>query len=420
MRRLNAAQMTSPNRRGEDGSTLVMFMGVAATLAILAAGLVMVVMNTQASTHREATRTKAFDVAEAALDVEMQDLAKAWPTAASPNQTKFSDASYRQAFRSTFDPAEFPDPAIAGASFVTVRRYDDQSSNAYDGDQTGNPNGRLIVDAQAVVGKGTARIRAVVEAVYYPLPVDKNKAGAADGGFASGGPTGAIMILGWPPNGAPLPLGFGCGTGPHGDPDLTVAEITFDSTKREEILSDAAVEGLVRLAKDTNRYFGTDQPHVSLHDGQPHVYANASSAWAAAGQDFNWQGLIVIDAPGPGTRLDLGNAQYNTEQQPGLLLVLDRKSSAGDNPQPAELEFTGNTTYVGLIYGQGTVHMNTGTTEIIGMLLTGGQIDARGTANLRYHYGVLSNLSRQWLTNTRLTPGGWRELKPDPTRAPAP
>lgn len=402
-----------------------MFLGVAATLAILAAGLLMVVLNTQANTHRETTRTKAFDVAEAALEVQMMELAKAWPTGPSANPTRFSDPSYRAAFRSTFDENEFPDPAIVGASFVSVQLADDQSSNPYD-DGPNGPNGRLIVDAQAVVGKGTARIRAVVEAVYYPVPIDKTKAGAGDQGVTGNGAPGAIMIVGWPPEGVPLPLGFGYGDGAAPDPSLAQAQIEFDTTKRRDILSDATVEDLVQLAKDNNRYFGTDadQPHISLQGGQSYTYADAASAWQAAGQDYGWEGLIVIDAPGPGTSVKLGNegganTEYNTEQQPGLLMVLDRVSAAGDVSQPAELWLAGNTTYVGLVYAQNTVRMtSSGTTEIIGMLLTDGQIDLNGTANLRYHYGVLSRLGTQWLTNTRLAPGGWRELKPEPARAP--
>jgi len=146
----------SLSRRREAGSALVLFLDVSAALVILSAGLLMVVLNTQANTHREATRTKAFDVAEAALQVQMMELAKAWPTGPSANPTIFYDPSYRAAFRSTFDPGEFPDPAISGASFVSVQLVDDQSSNPYDYGPDG-PNGRLIVDAQAVVlSMGTA------------------------------------------------------------------------------------------------------------------------------------------------------------------------------------------------------------------------------------------------------------------------
>lgn len=397
----------------ETGAALILFLGVAATVTILAAGLLTVVLNTQHNTRREATRTKAFDVAEAALDVAMMELAKDWPTDAPP--PAFATESYRSAFRSTFETTEFPDPATAGASFVSVCFFDDQTStNPYDSGPNG-PNGRLLVDAQAVVGIGAARIRAEVQAVYIDVSLAPKLMLWTGGGIDYSGNEASLQVLGWPTDGS-YPSYATLGT----LPDPTIAQIgigpLIPAPTREEVLSTTTIEALVQLAKDTNRYFGVDdgQPHISLQDGTSHVYTDATAAWQAAESDYGMEGLIVIDAPGAGTTLRLGQGEYNSELAPGILFVMDRHTD-----QPATFVMGGNTTFWGLIYSQGAVEMDsTGTCEIIGMLIAEGSLTIRGTANIRYHDRVLSGLSSQWATSTRLVPGGWRELSPEPTRLP--
>ena len=407
-----------PDETSENGSSLVVFLGVAATLMVMGAGLLMLVLNTQHSSRREATRTKAFNVAEAALDVAMMELAKTWPTD-STTPFVFSDATYASGFRSTFESGEFPNPTSNDASFVSVQIVDDEPPyNNYDYGPDG-PNGRLIVDAQAVVGKASARVRATVQANYYPVPIAPDTAGHGEGGIDRvGGSTTSVntplvQVLQWPvePN---VPLYYSSnGTAPSSD--LGAIGMQPRIATREEILPTSAIEDIVQLAKDKNRYFGqdADQPHIAP-DGSEHTYSTASLAWDAANSECSQRGLIVIDAPGAGVTLHLGPGELNSEAQPGILMIMDRRSA-----QRASLSLAGNTTFWGLIYNQGSVELTgTGTCQIIGAVITDGVLTLGGTANIWYHAGVMSRLSSQIVTRARFVPGGWRELQPDPNRAP--
>jgi hypothetical protein len=404
------------DRRGQRGSALILFLGVGAALAVMSVALLMLVLNTQANTSREGMRTKAFDVAESALDVAMMELARQWPTSSEP--TAFKTAEYRNNFRATFDASEFPDPATPGASFVSVSYFDDEiSSNPYDYGPNG-PNGRLIVDAQAVVGDNAARIRLEVEAVYYPVNLGHRLAVWAGVGI-EGNSDLAIGIYGYPPSGDAVAWacrGLDPDNPPDVDEDLALLVMPLltgnEAPTREEVLSTPTIEGLVQLAKDQGRYFGVDD----YGQGAENVFNDAASAWAAAGTRYNHEGLIVIDAPGPSTSLDLGHAgtvAFNTRDKPGILMIMNRR----DPTQAADLRLLGNTDYWGLVYTQGDV-LFTGTQHIYGMLVAEGMITSGGTGNVLYDDSVLNRLSTTFLTNTRRGSSGWRELRPEPTRAP--
>ena len=269
----------------------------------MAAALLMLVLNTQRSSGREAGRTRAFHVAEAALDVGMMELSKAWPADAGA-PFAFSDESYRSAFRETFDESEFPDPRAGGASFVSVQVIDDENpANHYDYGPNG-PNGRLIVDAQAVVGTSSARIRALVQANYYPVPIAPDTGGHGEKGLGrkteGGAPSPNIAVFQiYRRSADPNQMVYFSSNAALPDPSLGALGMSRDET-RENILPTTAIEDIVQLAKDKNRYFGqdADQPHVSP-DGSEHTYSAASSAWAAAQQEYGLTGLIVVDRHRP-------------------------------------------------------------------------------------------------------------------------
>ena len=66
----------------QSGSTLLLIVGVVATLAVLSATLVMVTLNTQGATAANRTQVQAFDVAEAGLDSAVAGVGSSWPGAA--------------------------------------------------------------------------------------------------------------------------------------------------------------------------------------------------------------------------------------------------------------------------------------------------------------------------------------------------
>ena len=138
-------KQSSSRSKGSRGSALLLFIGVAAALSILIAGLLMLIINTQHATAKERQRSKAFNVAEAALDVAMEELGHKMPTSAT--SLTWFDA---QSFAARFSPDEFPGADSASPlDFVQVRLADNSDATKsfdYNGD------GFVFVDAQARVG----------------------------------------------------------------------------------------------------------------------------------------------------------------------------------------------------------------------------------------------------------------------------
>jgi hypothetical protein len=148
----------------QQGSSLLLIIGVVAALAILFASLVVLTSNVLSNTSRERTRTKAFNVAEAGLDAGLYTLGHNWPGKA----TTFTPTVDPAAFRAQFSTAEFPGP-LSGP-FIDVRFYDNYDTNGdgkidlNDAPRDVGPGAKgdklVFVDAQARVGKQVVRIRA--------------------------------------------------------------------------------------------------------------------------------------------------------------------------------------------------------------------------------------------------------------------
>ncbi len=180
------------------------------------------------------------------------------------------------------------------------------------------------------------------------------------------------------------------------------------------------MDGLVEIAKNTGRYF----------DG---INAESEMKTTLANTDPGpFEGLCVLDfreaGAGPYT-VTLDQADYNCTvsnngQQtlveygdPGALLIL------GGN-----LILKGGLHYYGLVYVQGQVGVDesggsmAGKPVIHGMLVcmkdpdvaTGGDVDMKGRAQVRYNANAARDLDRQFLTGIKLVENGWRELQPTP------
>lgn len=127
---------------------MILLLGVIAALAILAATLVMVTVNVQGRTAADRTKTKAFDVAEAALDKSMYSMGINWP--ASPGSFTWDANGFKDGGFPT-DPAKWnfsPDEYPNLTSTVTLSAGPDAD--------------HYWIVAQANVGKQKARIRAQV------------------------------------------------------------------------------------------------------------------------------------------------------------------------------------------------------------------------------------------------------------------
>lgn len=142
--------------RQQDGSGLIMMLGVIATLVILAATLIVVTSSMQHNTKRDRDRAKAFNVAEAGLDSALYSLAGVWP-----DTSTVLPAVDPTAFRGEFDSGEYPNPKTG--QFIAVSFYDDLDPVNTSVTWDSNGNGIMWIESQAGVGAKQARIRTQVE-----------------------------------------------------------------------------------------------------------------------------------------------------------------------------------------------------------------------------------------------------------------
>ncbi len=176
----------------QEGMALIMLIGVLAVVATLALTLVMVTANMQGSTKDVTTRSKAFNVAEAGLDLGMYSLSSAWPTnppAAGSQVTLATDP------RTLFTEEQFP--TSPGNSFVTVTM------------SPGSDADHLLLQSQANVGGKSVRLETQIVRANVGYAMLKPGAALYSGsGFSTNGnlsvtspqinglPTGGVYING--------------------------------------------------------------------------------------------------------------------------------------------------------------------------------------------------------------------------------
>jgi type II secretory pathway pseudopilin PulG len=380
--------------RDQGGSSLIILIGVIAALSILAVSVVRLTGNVQHNTQRERMKVKAFSLAEAALDVGRQQLSRAWPTAAQP--ASFDAAAFTTSYFSGLGVKdEYPGPGAVGQPSVRVRFEDDGNpAVAYDA----NDNGRLIIDSQAATGNGTARIRAEVQAVFFDVGLIEGvplyAGNYVENNSVGGGANPKVTVEVFPPNSTSATIySYNIGIkldmigawytqlrqGPENVPD------------RNAILPDTTILGLKTIAQATGGYF--DEAALAARGGSL--------------SDEELSGLCVVEASSAYT-IQLGQltakSTYNSELQPGILLVL---GGAG-------IKLNGGTEYFGVIYTHGDLSCDVGTPIIHGMLVTDGIMSVKGTPDIRYNWNCVRRLSREWLSGARLMPNYWREVRPEP------
>jgi type II secretory pathway pseudopilin PulG len=178
----------------EDGSTLIMMLGVIAVLAILAATLVVVTSNMQANTKVDRDRAKAFNVAEAGLDAALYSLAGVWP-----DSSGIVPAVDPTQFRAEFNTTEYPNPT--SGQFIAVSFYDDVDPVNKQITYDSNDNGIMWIESQAGVGAKKARIRTQVERQSIGVSTLAPGVAVYSGGDAT--MTGSSAVLGPMVNGQP-------------------------------------------------------------------------------------------------------------------------------------------------------------------------------------------------------------------------
>ena len=388
--------------RSQRGAGLILIIGVIAALGILAMSLVALTANVQHNTATDRSRAKAFNVAEAAVDVSMYGLNAKWPktSGAGPD---FAATAWQTSFRGQFATTEFPNPN--SGQFVVVEYYDNQptidKTIKWDKGQPGNatlPDSKMYVEAQAGVGPKKTRIRVLVERIPYTTNLPRGVALCAGGNlYSNGGGNNPKIYVEVPPPDDVVPGGV---TSVHVRGTIEAQSVTqtppiakFEGTtgptaakKPSEVFSPTLVEGLTQLAKDHGRYFTS---------GAAAEASPVDPDWSPAG---GISGLCVIDsAAGYSIRGD-----YNSEAQPGILLIL----GGGD------LDYGGGGDYYGVIYVTGQVQKGHGKYAVHGMVVVDSHQDMRGTTDIFYNDNCIANLANRFSLTVKQVPNTWREIRP--------
>lgn len=395
--RVNAPDRRAPRQSGREGGTaLIMFIGIMAALSILSVALVTLLANAQHSTSREKSRTTAFDVAEAAIDVSMNLLTDEWPGALEKNWEDTDFLARAPQFAGQFGVTS----GLAADDTIQVLLLDDTDVDLTAAERwDANGNGYVWLDAQARVNGVSSRVRAMVQADFYEFGLAKGIVLYAGGDLNSTSADENKPVVGAQDVtvGGTQPVSIAI-WGDISDPSVAYPYVDQDplyKPTREELLSDETIEDLKLLAQRTGKYFTSVPP----------------------AQDFT--GLCVIEVPS-GTTVAMpqdsdptkaGNQPFNSIEHPGVLLVLGG----------GELKISGGMVYYGVIYSSGTLSFSSGNPIIYGMVVAENDVTVAGSPQVIYREDCMMRLDTQFQTNTKLVPNYWRELAPltpSPTAAP--
>lgn len=389
--------------RNQRGSTLILFIGVVATLATLAAALTILTVNVQGNSRRDRQQKQAFSVSEAALDAAFVKLGQSWPID-EYHQATWS-ALDKANFRAQFDESVFPDPRAGSFSQVVFYDNFDNNSNGVVGPGDEPPfdkdsDGFLYVEAQSGVGERAVRLQAEVQRVMRDKPLPGNVAVASEGLVYANNQKQPVQVEGWV----------------TGDPQasiwspLAVEQDVYDSYS---IAPPTPVMGLVVDSvvnpNDILDYIAVAKTNGSYYSGS-----------ARPASDTGWEGIVAIQTTG---RVDVpSNAVLNGDgvgdhPQPGMLIVVGPNYPS--SPPSGGLDFNGGAVFYGLVYTD-SWYRNTGTSEIHGMLAarsTGNtqqdpSVSLKGDRDVLYNDYVIQAINGLVPSKVRLVPNTWREITP--------
>lgn len=372
--------------RSERGATLILIIGVVATLAILAAAMVAMTVNVQHNTATARTQSKAFNVAEAGLDAAQAVLWTSWPTDSTIGDSLSVDPT---TFKAQFDGAEFPAPKTE--PFIDVKFYDDNGSTVNPGMNTDknydfNGNGLMWVVSRGATGSRAAKVQAEVQKVLFDAQVREGIALYTDGQLTTEG-TGNQPVVGLDPPATTASVISQGGWNSSGQADVQggISDPAKDpSTSLTDIFPDTTLAYLVDAATAAGKYFQTQPPA-------------SSTAWTTQPR------IIVIDHGGVDAKdfPTTDGSSLWSENDPGVLIVL-----SGDMNDTG-----GKTTIYGIVYLMSGILLR-GNAEIHGMFIAKGSADLRGTRAVNYNANVVANLNRPIVLSVQQVQNTWREVHP--------
>jgi hypothetical protein len=407
-------------RDSQTGASLILALGMVATLAVLASTLVAVIANAQHNAMHERTRAQSFNVTEAALDAAMSNVALNWPTS---TPVPFPTTSFQDQFKpQSGAPPEYPATPGSVVPDVTVAYFDNVDTNgdgvidANDSQIDANGDDKMYIVTQARVLGSSSRVRALVQRSSFEPQIPSTDALWCGGDvLVSGGGLGVMpkVTVG---NASPIAVG-GVSVDVLGNVvyydqgliDTSKIDVQFTGTVAspapaghnqpktlEETFPQSAREAIINYAKLVGRYFDVNNATKGM---TPLQTAQASSKSAYGGPGI--AGLTVIDQ-------SFGSCDIrdpvNDETSPGILVLLGGIS----------LDIGGNADFYGLLYVQdGTITFSHGTPTVHGAVYGTGNITFAGTCNLSFDYLALSAFASRTLDYTvTIVPNTWRELQP--------
>jgi Tfp pilus assembly protein PilX len=453
-------------RDPQSGATLIMVIGVVATLAILASVLVMVTVNVQGATGDDRTRTKAFDAAEAALDQSMYRIGMAWPSSA--GSFTWDSSAFRTSYLTTGQTAEYPNLE------TTVTLSAGPSADTY------------WVTAQARVGSKKARIRTQI--AKQTIGVQTLAPGVAVYSGGSVTMTGSAAVTGPTNNGQPTAALY-AGTKVDvsgGNPSITASIFTPTVVKDnwqtsipnptsttvpsiDQFFPQSLIDTLTSASKaapNTGTLVSNTTPGFSWPWGvnfSGPCYTTADLHVNTEGT-YNFgtlyvKGNLLIDGNAAmnctalyvtgnltvangahtqsfGPTYVGGNVSFTGNQRfdipllvtAGNVTIANSQAVGGNgvspNPNPCLLlmtgdnkafDYTGNCQFTGVVanMGGGTTSLTVeGSNAIRGAVFTKGPVTLTGTGSVVYDPTVVQSFTSNVTTAAKIVPNTWEEIRP--------
>ena len=380
----------------QEGSVLIMVIGIGAALAIMAVGLVFIVTNVAGNTGKERTRTKAFDVSEGALDYAMNTLSASWPKPGTTIAPAFALSSF-QTIGQFGVAAQYAAPKAGLGPFADVKFYDNMVTEGQpDGiDSTSgidaNGDGKMWLVSSGATGSQKATVQAEVNRIPYNTNFPRGIAVYAGGNLTSNGGGNNPKIRIEDQGSAPSVVGYVGGN--LQAPSVFQNTITPTVGAQVPSLSslgfgDDLVSQVTALAQSLNRYYDTTKPGVTIPS--------------------DMSGVCVIRVA-DGTTVSLGNnGGINSLANPGILFILGPEGGSGN---AITLDMGGNQSFYGVLYTDGRFQSSHGTPTVHGMVVCKSSLDMKGTPQILYNDKVIANLADQWTLSVSLLPNTWRQTK---------
>lgn len=380
--------------RRQEGSTLILIMGVAATLAVMALSLVLMLGNSMGNTKRDSDRTKSLHVAEAGIDAAQNLLAQKWPADAGSKPTAADWQAVYDQFDIDFPASEFQRPPTG--PFVAITVYNDVTdptvTPADDDPSIDYPrNDIMVVESQAAVGKARTRIQVKVNRLEYNLQIQTGVALFSQG-----------------------PATFG-GTGAGGGEGATPVYVDEDYwTATAYTQSGYTLNGLPEFPKPPNLLQAQDPAVTAASIFPPEIVEQLKVTAETANQKYSdselqESTLKALEAVPNRVAWVTGDVKLTGEtffsaDEPGILIV-----------DPGDVDFGGGVVFWGVIYAPSGEVKIAGGPEVHGMVIAASVTSTTtmsGNLALSYNEDVINNLNKMVTLLVRLVPGSWREIRP--------